>query len=383
MKKNKTLFLSLFLIVFFIIFIFKSVGAQNDNSVSTKKSEIIFKARVVNVIDRVEKEASSGEKIIQQNLQLSALDGQFKGQNIIFYGIGDVEVIGAKEYSINEKVLVVANFNELENSYEYYIIDHVRGPGLLIISLSFLLLLIIIGRVKGLRSFLSLILTFLVIIFFIVPQIMAGANPIFIVLVGSIFILLFIIYLTEGINLRSHLAVLSTFISLILVVIISWLFVYLTKLTGAFSEDVFVLVSVGQQIINLKGMLLAGMIIGALGVLDDVIISQIVSVEQIIEANPFQNKREVFKRAYKIGISHISSMTNTLFLAYAGASLPLLILFVSPANPFSNIEQIFNNEAISTEIVRALSGSIGIILSVPISTFMATVFFINRKNKKH
>ena len=130
-------------------------------------------------------------------------------------------------------------------------------------------------------------------------------------------------------------------------------------------------------------MLLAGMIIGSLGVLDDVIISQIVSVEQLVQANPHQSWREVFTKAYKIGVSHISSMTNTLFLAYAGASLPLLILFVSPDNPFSSVEQILNNEAISTEIVRALSGSLGLVLSVPLSTFIAAWVFVYKNKKKN
>ena len=122
------------------------------------------------------------------------------------------------------------------------------------------------------------------------------------------------------------------------------------------------------------------MIIGSLGVLDDVIISQIASAEQLIKANPNQSKRELYKKTYAIGVSHISSMTNTLFLAYAGASLPILILFVSSNNPFTSLEQIINNEAISTEIIRALSGSIGIVLSVPISTFIATWVLSSRKN---
>ena len=238
-----------------------------------------------------------------------------------------------------------------------------------------------IGHWKGFRSILSLGLTFIVIIFFIIPKIMAGFNPVFITALGALFILFFIIYLTEGLNIRSHLAVFSTFISLILVIIISYLFIYLTKLSGAFSEDVFILINIGQQSVNLKGLLLAGMIIGSLGVLDDVIISQTASVEQIMLTDPYQNWKEVFKKAYKIGISHISSMTNTLFLAYAGASLPLLILFISPDSPFNSFEQIINNEAVSTEIVRALSGSLGIVLAVPIATIVAVWGFFLKKRK--
>lgn len=371
---KKLLFL-LFIFIFPVMVGASSVGGEN-------KEEVIFKAKILDILEEVEKEMEGGEKIIQQNIKLKGLENTFQNQEFVFYGIGDIEIIGNRVYAVGDKVLVTALHNSVDDSFSYYITDYVRSSGLFIMSALFLVLLIIIGRWKGLRSLISLALTFLVIIFFIVPKIMAGFNPVLISLIGSIFILLFVIYLTEGFNRRSHLATLSTFISLLLVIGISYFFIYLTRLSGAFSEDVFVLISVGQQVINLKGMLLAGMIIGALGVLDDVIISQVAAVEQIISANPKQNWREVFKKSYKIGVSHISSMTNTLFLAYAGASLPLLILFISPDNPFNSLEQIINNEAISTEIVRALSGSLGIILSVPIATFIATWGFFSRKNKK-
>lgn len=371
-------------ILIFVFLFFLPLGLQaQENIGGNAKTETIFKARVLDILEEVEKTTENNEKVFQQNIKLVGLDGEFKDKEFVFYGIGDIEVIGSRFYSVGDRVLVTAMFNPADNSFSYYITDYVRSGGLIFISILFLFLLILIGRWKGLRSIFSLLLTFLVIIFFMVPKIMAGFDPVVISLIGSIFIILFVIYLTEGINLKSHLAAVSTFISLILVIAISSLFIFLTKLSGAFSEDVFVLINVGQQTINLKGMLLAGMIVGALGVLDDVIISQIVSVEQIILANPQQNWREVFKKAYKIGISHISSMTNTLFLAYAGASLPLLILFVSPDSPFSNLEQILNNEAISTEIVRALSGSLGIILSVPIATFIATWAFFTKKNKNN
>lgn len=375
MSKKIVLVLLLF---FLLIFAKTSQATENNNSSSSDK---MFKAKVVDVLEEVEKISDSGEKIKQQNLKLLGLEGDFKNKEIIFYGIGNIEVVGGKTYSVGDTVLVAATFNSLENSYNYYITDYVRSSGLLIILLIFVLSLIIISRFKGVRSLISLILTFLVIIFFIVPKIMAGFNPVFIVIVGSIFILAIIIYLTEGFNLKAHLATSSIFISLLLVIIISWLFIELTKLTGVFSEDVFSLISIGQQSINFKGMLLAGIIVGSLGVLDDVVISQISSVEQLIETNPYQNWKEVYKKAYKIGISHISSMTNTLFLAYAGASLPILIFFVSSNSPFSSFEQIINNEAISTEIVRALSGSIGIILSVPLSTFMAAYVLCLKKQK--
>lgn len=355
---------------------------NNSSKVIEKSQDIIFKARVLEIINEVEKE-SDNKKVIQQDIKLLGLESEFKNKEIIYRGISDIELIGAHIYLPGDRVLVVATRASENDSFSYYITDYVRSDNLILISIVFIACLLLVGRFKGLRSILSLFLTFVVIIFFIVPQIMNGANPVLITSLGSLFILFLIIYLTEGLNLRAHLATFSMFISLILVIGISSLFIFLVKLNGAFSEDVFALINIGQQSLNLKGMLLAGMIIGSLGVLDDVIISQIVSVEQLVQANPHQSWREVFTKAYKIGVSHISSMTNTLFLAYAGASLPLLILFVSPDNPFSSVEQILNNEAISTEIVRALSGSLGLVLSVPLSTFIAAWVFIYKNKKKN
>ncbi len=369
---NKNMKKLLFLLVLLLPF---SVFALDNNA------DIIFKAKVLNILNQEEKITENGETIIQQNIKLLGLEKDFKEKEVFFYGIGEIELIGSKTYSVGDKVLMVATYNNINDSYNYYIIDYVRNNSLIIIVGLFIIALIFIAGWKGLRSIFSLILSFLIIIYFIIPQIMAGFNPVLISIIGALVILLFIIYLTEGINLRSHLGLISTFISLVLVVFISWFFIFLAKLSGVFSEDVFTLINIGKQSLNFKGMLLAGMIIGSLGVLDDLVMPQVTSVEQIIEANPHQSWQDVFKKAYKVGVSHLSSMTNTLFLAYAGASLPLLILFISPDSPFSSFEQIVNNEAVSTEIVRALSGSLGIILSVPIATFISSWVLVYKKRK--
>jgi uncharacterized membrane protein len=190
-------------------------------------------------------------------------------------------------------------------------------------------------------------------------------------LIGSFLILFLIIYVTEGFKKRSHITVLSIFLSLVITVFLSWFFVSLTKLTGVSSEETGFLVELAGRVINFKGLLLAGIIIGVLGVLDDVVIAQVATVEQIEDVDPSLSGMDLFKRSYEVGVSHISSMTNTLFLAYAGVSMPLLILFLSGQSAFSDWTQIINNEAIATEIVRTLAGSIGLILSVPISTAIA------------
>lgn len=379
MTMNNIKRISVFIFIFFMLFLLSGFVMASD--LSEPKSNIIFKAKVLEILQEEEKEGSNGQIIKQQNVRLLGLEKDFKDREFIFTGIGNIEVLENKTYNKGQKVFVLANWNQEINNYNYYITDYSRKNSLIIIFSLFFLLLILVGRFKGLRSIFSLILTFLIIIFFIVPKILSGANPVLITSIGSFLILFFIVYFTEGFNLKSHIASVSIFLSLSLVIGLSWFFIGLAKLSGVFNEDVFILLNVGQGSINFQGFLLAGIIIGTLGVIDDIIISQVAAVEQIVDSNPHQDWKDVFKRANKIGVSHISSMTNTLFLAYAGVSLPVLILFISPENPFSSLEQIISSEAISTEIIRALSGSIGIILSVPLSTFLASWWFIYKRKK--
>lgn len=338
----------------------------------------IFKAEVIEVIEQRINILPDGTETEQQSLKLRGLKGDFKDKEFQFIGMGGYDVIKKNIYKTGDKVLAVESFDFEGNSY-YYIIDYVRTSSLWILIISFILTIVAVGGWKGFRSLISLVFTFLIIIKYIIPSILSGANPLIVTLIGSSVILLLIIYITEKFTARSHIAVLSIFFSLLITIFLSWFFVGMANLTGASNEEFSFLVNIGGQVINFKGLLLAGIIIGALGVLDDVVISQIASVEQIIKANNMQSKSEVFKRAYKIGVSHISSMTNTLFLAYAGVSMPLLILFISGESAFFSWAQIINNEAVAAEIVRALAGSIGLILSVPISTMLAVSYFCKKR----
>jgi len=344
----------------------------------TEAKDAYFKAEVTKVTTQEENILPDGTEVIQQNLLLRGMDGGYKNKEVEFNGIGGFDVVGKNIYKEGDKVLVVESFDAEGNSV-FYVTDYVRTGAIFWLSVAFVLFLLAVGGFKGLRSIISLVLTFVVIIKYIIPQILSGADPIFVTIIGSFLILLIIIYVTEGFQKLSHISIVSIFFSLLITVFVSWFFVELAKLTGVFSEDISYLVNIGGDVINFKGLLLAGIIIGTLGVLDDVVIAQAATVEEISKANLAFSRKEVFKRSYKVGISHIASMTNTLFLAYAGVSLPLLILFLSGKSAFASWTQIINNEAITTEIVRTLSGSIGLILAVPISTLIATWWYKKQK----
>jgi uncharacterized membrane protein len=363
--KKKIFFL---IIIFFLSF--NLVQAFNENEV--------FKAKVVEILEQRNNLLPDGQEVEQQDLRLVGLNGIMDNEEFVFKGIGNFDVIKKDLYKVGDKVLVIVDYSDI-GEVNYYITDYIRTNSLIFLFIAFCFSIIIIGGFKGFRSLLSLVVSFFLIINYIIPAILNGSNPIFIAISGSFIILLTLIYLTEGVNKTSHFAVLSVFISLIFIVILSWLSVGFAKLSGLSGDDVFYLVNIGDNIINFKGLLLAGIILGSAGILDDVVVSQVATARQIKESNPNQSKKEIFRRTYKVGISHISSMTNTLFLAYAGVSLPLLILFVSGESAFSGWDEIINNEIIATEIVRTLSGSIGLILSVPITTFIVTFFLKDKK----
>jgi len=361
-----------YLIIFIVVLMFPLFSFAH-----CEKQDTVFRAVVQEIIMEKETELADGAVVSQQDIKLKSLEEEFSGEEIIFRGIDSYDVVKKTTYKEGDKVLVVASFND-QGEVTYYVTDYIRDNSLILIFVIFVFVLLLVGRFKGLRAVLSLVLSFLVIVKYIIPQILSGADPIIVTIIGSLAILLVVVYLTEGVNKKSHIASLSIFVSLVLTIILSVIFVSLAKLSGLGSEEISFLINLDGVNIDFKGLLLAGIIIGTLGVLDDVVISQIATVEQLYETDKQQSQRTVYKKAYTVGVSHISSMANTLFLAYAGASLPLLVLFVSGESAFAAFGDVLNNEAIATEVVRTLAGSIGLVLTVPISTFLAVIFLKER-----
>lgn len=363
-----------------VCLLFPSIAFAQEPS-PDQKTDIIFKAKVLEIVAEEEKQIDDGGSVLQQNIKLQGLSDDFKGKEVLFEGIGNLDIIGKNIYKKGDEVLVVASFSDT-GEQQFYITDYVRNKSLGFLFLIFSLALLLVGRWKGLRALISLTLSFAIIVYYIVPQIIGGADAVIVTLIGSIAILFSVIYLTEGFNKNSNVASLSIFISLVFTIFLSWFFVELARLSGVSSEEIAFLADLKDVTINFKGLLLSGIIIGTLGVLDDVVVSQVAAVDQLYKANELLSKKEVFRSAYKVGISHISSMANTLFLAYAGVSFPLLILFFSGQSAFSGFFDVINNEAIATEIVRTLAGSIGLIFAVPISTWLAVVFFKEKGRRK-
>lgn len=340
--------------------------------------DLQFEARVEKILNEKVIEREDGSIITQQNLELLVLDGPEKGQFFQYEGINDFEIVEQNNYQVGDRV--IAQKNVVNDSAQYYILDYVRTQSLVWLLLIFIFLVLFLARGKGLKALFSLALTFVIVMYFLVPQILAGANPFWLAIFSSIAIALVAIYLTEGFNRLSHLSVLAVLITLLITGLMSSFFGQWAKLTGLASEDSSFLIGVTQVPINFQGLLLAGIILGTLGVLDDLIISQMVTVREIKRANPHLSWMEVYKRAMKVGVAHLSSMTNTLFLAYAGASLPLLLLFSLKRGPFLSFGQVVNHELIATEVIRTLIGSICLVLAMPIATFLAARYLSTHKS---
>jgi uncharacterized membrane protein len=200
---------------------------------------------------------------------------------------------------------------------------------------------------------------------------LAGEDPLTVSIIGSVILLGLTLYLTYGWNLKTHAAVLSMIIVLILTGILAWLFVLITRLTGSGDENALFLIQMLNTQINLRGLLLGGMIIGALGVLDDLVTTQASAVFELHHANESLGFRPLFRSAMRIGQDHVAATVNTLVLAYAGASLPMLLMFSLGRGDYGTL---VNFEFVAEEVVRTLVGSLGLIAAVPLTTAIAILF---------
>jgi len=366
MKKFFVAFCLLFLTIPIIGF------AQEDVQIEVPET-LRFEARVIEVTQERELEREDGSTYTQQNLQLIGLEDRWEDREFEFFGISSYEVFGQAIYKEGQRVVVTVS-TDIEGNEIFFVIDHVRRAPIYLLIALFVSIIIAVGAWKGLRSLIGLVASFAIIMGAIIPAILAGWNPVLVSIVGAFLILVVIVYITEGLNRKSHLAILSVFVALLLTGALSILFTYITHLTGTSQEEAMYLVGLGKTNIDFQGLLLAAILIGTVGILDDVVISQISSVNEIKKANPNLENKDVFSRAFNIGKSHLGSMVNTLFLAYAGAALPLLILFSLNQPPFDTLSSVMNNELIATEIVRTIVGSIGIALAMPIATYFAVKY---------
>lgn len=295
--------------------------------------------------------------------------GRHQGETIELQQTGDPSLarLGPGDH------IVVAELAGDDPGAGWYFEDYARRRPLLLLAVLFVAAVILLGRWRGLFAIVGLAFSLLLLVRFVLPSILEGHDPVAVALVGSAAIMFVALYLAHGFNVRTTSAVAGTLISLVLTGLLAAAFVHVTQLTGLGTEEGGYLRALAGNI-DLEGLLLGGIIVGSLGVLDDVTVTQASAVWELSLANTAYGFRQLYQGALRIGRDHIASTVNTLVLAYAGASLPLLVLFTLSNR---HLGDVLTSEIVAEEIVRTFVGSIGLVASVPITTAL-TAFVATR-----
>ena len=303
-----------------------------------------------------------------QRLRLRIGEGALEGQEV------EVEhgVLGftnqALTFRAGDRVLV-EHTRTLDGVDVFLITDYVRAGPLLWLTGLFVMATILLSGWQGLRSLVGMAISLLVIVVFIVPQILAGHNPVFIAILGSVVMMGLSLYLVYGWGRKTHVAVAGLFLSLVLTGLLAVWLVDWARLSGFGAEEASFLQVAGVRL-DTQGLLLAGIIIGTLGALDDIAVGQSSTTFELKKANPQLRWQELFRHGMNVGRDHIAAMVNTLLLAYTGAALPLLLLFSVHAEPLG---MTINRGIIAEEIVRTLVGSLGLLAGVPLTSLIAAL----------
>ena len=370
MSIKKSIFLIfVFLCLFFTVSVSHLYAQENSQQPTGAPKQEILDATVIKILE--EKEIIpelSREKQLYQKIELLVIKGSLIDKKIIIEN-GKIPTTNLQKYEVGDKV-IVSYSKDFKGKDTFYITDYIRRSSLLWLFVIFIVLTLVVGKWRGLTSLIGMAVSFVIIFAYILPKILAGYDPIIVTIIGSLFIIPITFYLSHGLNSKTTIAIVGTVIALIITGILAAVFVESAKLSGFVSDEAGFLQVIKQGSIDIRGLLMAGIIIGVLGVLDDITVSQSAIVIQLKKANPKFRFRELYKRAMEVGQDHISSMINTLVLVYAGASLPLLLLFINNPHPFA---EVINYEIIANEVIRMLVGSIGLILAAPITTVIAAL----------
>ena len=329
-------------------------------------------ARVVDIIE--EGEIQLGE-VIQpyQVMRIEILSGDYKGLLMeIDYGKRQLRQEGIS-FKPGDEILVTMG-KRADGVITAYYVDQMRIKPLLWLLVAFIASIVVIAKWKGVRALLAMVFSLVVIIGYIIPHILSGEDPVRVSIIGSAVLLGVTLYVTYGWNLKTHSSVVAMVLSLVITGALTWFFAGLTQLTGYGSEDALFLLQIQDVSINLRGLMLGGMIIGAVGVLDDLVTTQSSAVFELHGTDAELGPRGLFQRSMRIGQDHVAATVNTLVLAYAGASLPMLLIFTLARGQFSYL---INFEIIAVEIVRTLVGSLGLVFAVPITSGIASWLVIN------
>lgn len=370
---NKNMNMRIFRKIIFAIFLLAIIfpTSLKAQELIQDKTEVV-KAEVVEVLSQTEEEIlDTGMESIAQTIRIKILEGDQSGQIVTI----ENDYIPLKE---GQRFFLYHSIDGLDGRESYSVRDIDRMPVIIFFIALFVAIVLIFSGKQGLRSLIGLAGSFFVILYVLIPSLLNGYPPILTSIVVATVILFLAIYFTHGFNRVSTVAFTGTVIAVTLTGILAYIGVTFAHFTGLVSEEAFYLNLNTQGTLDLTGLLLGGIMIGVLGVLDDIAVTQAAVVRELYNSAAHLSGKEVYKKALGVGREHVGALVNTLALAYTGASLPLLLLFSSAGNSTVNI---INQEIFATEIIRTVVGSIGLILTVPITTFLAVYMLKGYKGK--
>jgi uncharacterized membrane protein len=364
--KNLFYTLSIFTFVFCIL---PHAGAAQE---LFNEDQGIWHGQVIEVVNgEINTIPGTDTEHLYQTIKVDVLDGPKEGE-IITIENDYLELSEGDKFYFKYSVYI-------DGSEAYGVINIDRkGPLYFLIGI-FVLAVIIFGRWQGVRSLFALIGSFFAIFYILMPGILGGWNPVLASMLIASVILFAAIFFTHGFNRESAVAYCGTMIAVFLTSLFAIFSVHLTDLSGFASEASVYLNFNTRGSLDFTALLLGAMIIGVLGVLDDIAVTQAAVVTELFNSNSSLSRAEVYHKALRVGREHVGALVNTLVFAYTGASLPLLLHFYTAS---SSLSMSLNTELFATEIVRTIVGSIGLILAVPIVTVLA-VFYLKDYKPKH
>jgi len=373
MKKIIINILMILMILFAISFSSFAEGNFNENNM--EEPIIVFeKAKVLKCEDL----RSVGDyQYDYQLVTVSIETGDYKGEVVEIENVLP-ENIAYRIIAEEGKEVIIGIEGEGE-SRQIYVSDYSRNSTTKVLVLVFLALLVIVGKQKGIKSVITISLTMFLIFKVLLPGILNGKDPLMLAIIIASLITVLTIIIVSGFNKKSYAAIMGTIIGVVVAAIIAMIVGNVITITGLMPDEAAMLTYIPQGIsLNYNNLLFAGILLGALGAVMDVAMSIASSIQEIYLADKSQSRRKLFSSGMSIGHDIMGTMSNTLILAYTGSSIPLLLILMSYQTPLSEIA---NMDIVATEIVRSLAGSIGLIITIPVTAFLS-VILLEIDNKK-
>ncbi|MEK9159368.1 MAG: YibE/F family protein [Patescibacteria group bacterium] len=304
-----------------------------------------------------------------QKMAIEVTRGSLEGE-LITVENGATASIYSEEYEPGDRLVIIRSEN-MQGEDIFSVVDTVRRPLLFWLFILFVAVVALVSQKQGMKALLGMVFSFFVLFRLVLPLILLGYSPVWSAIGGCVLIIPATFYLSHGVKHKTSVAILGTLVTLVLTGVMAYIFAHLGNLTGLADEAASFLKSDTGDRIDFQGLLLAGILISMLGVLDDVSVSQAAIVQELEGAKKNISFVELYRRTMTVGKDHIASMVNTLVLVYAGASIPLLLLFIDHSHTFY---EVLNYEFVAEEIIQTLVASIGLILTVPVTTFIACIW---------